>query len=70
MSGHGGSLLDSNWTPGVTRPVSSAARPDADSLERCSGLTSVSGQLWDQHVRSSFVRPVCATSASGQRDCC
>jgi hypothetical protein len=35
-SGRGGSLLDSNRTPGVTRPVSSAALPIADSLERCS----------------------------------
>jgi hypothetical protein len=35
-SGRGGSLLDSNRTPGVTRLVSSAARPVADSLERCS----------------------------------
>jgi hypothetical protein len=26
------------------------------SLEHCSGLTSVSGQLRDQHVRSSFAR--------------
>jgi hypothetical protein len=57
-SGHGGSLLDSNRTPGVTRSVSSAARPVADSLERCSGLTSAFGQLQDQCVRSSFARPV------------
>jgi hypothetical protein len=35
-SGRGGSLLDSNQTSGVTRPVSSAAHPVADSLERCS----------------------------------
>jgi hypothetical protein len=35
-SGRGGSLLDSNRTLGVTRPVSSAARPVTDSLERCS----------------------------------
>jgi hypothetical protein len=69
-SGRGGSLLDSNRTSGITRPVSSAARSVADSLERCSGLTSASGQLRDQHVRSSFARPVCATSASSQRDCC
>jgi hypothetical protein len=50
------------------RPVSSAARPVNDSLECCSGLTSVSGPLWDQRVRSCFARPVRATNASGQRD--
>jgi hypothetical protein len=33
---------------------------------RCSGLTSASGPLRDQRVRSSFVRPVHATSTSGQ----
>jgi hypothetical protein len=32
---------------------------------RCSGLTSASGPLRDQRVRSSFTRPVVATSASG-----
>jgi hypothetical protein len=43
-SGHCGSLLDSNWTPGVTCLVSSTVCPVADSLERCSGLTSASGR--------------------------
>jgi hypothetical protein len=42
-SGRWGSLLDSNWTLTLWRPVSSAARSAADSLERCSGLTSVFG---------------------------
>jgi hypothetical protein len=65
-SGRRGSLLDSNRTLVLWRPVSSAARPVADSLERCSGLTSASGPLRDQCVRSSFARPV---RASGQRDC-
>jgi hypothetical protein len=64
-----GSLLDSNRTLALWCPVSSAARPVAVSLERCSGLTSASGPLREQRVRSSFARPVCATSASGQRDC-
>jgi hypothetical protein len=61
-SGHGrsdassrwGSLLDSNWTLALWRPVSSPARPVGDSLERCSGLTSASGPLRDQRVRSGF----------------
>jgi hypothetical protein len=35
-------------------------------VERCSGLTSASGQSRDQRVRSFPARPVCATSASGQ----
>jgi hypothetical protein len=59
------SLLDSNRTSGVTRPVSSAAHPVADSLECCSGLINASGQgparpvklhasgLCDQRVRSA-----------------
>jgi hypothetical protein len=33
-------------------------------VERCSGLTSASGQLRDQRVRSHLARPVCVTSAS------
>jgi hypothetical protein len=33
---------------------------------RCSGLTSASGPLWDQRVRSYFARPVRTTSASGR----
>jgi hypothetical protein len=67
--GHCGSLLDSNRTLALWRPVRLASRPVAVSLERCSGWTSASGQLWDQCIRSSFARPVRATSASGQRDC-
>jgi hypothetical protein len=31
-----------------------------------SGLTSTSGQLWDQHVRSIPARLVCVTSVSGR----
>jgi hypothetical protein len=61
-SGRGGSLLDSNRTPGVTRSVSYVARPVADSLERCSGLTSASGRA--SRVRSvRLARPVSATAA-------
>jgi hypothetical protein len=61
-----GSLLDSNWTLALWRPMRLAARPVAVSLERCSGLTSASGQLRDQRVRSSVARPVNSTSASGR----
>jgi hypothetical protein len=68
VSGHWGSLLDSNRTLTLWRSVSSAARPVAGSLERGSGLTSASGPLRDQHIRSCFARPVRATSAFGQRD--
>jgi hypothetical protein len=67
-SGHCESLLDSNRTLALWHPVRLAARPVADSLERCSGLTSASGPLRDQRVRSIFARPVRATSASSQRD--
>jgi hypothetical protein len=35
-------------------------------VERCSGLTSASGPLRDQRVRSILARPVHATSASGR----
>jgi hypothetical protein len=35
-SGRSGSLLDSNRTPALWCPVRLAARPVADSLERCS----------------------------------
>jgi hypothetical protein len=90
-SDRSGCLLDSNRTLALWRPVLLTARPVADSLKCYSDLTSVSGQLRDQRVRSSFARlvnslsassrasrmggvltarPVCATSASGQRDCC
>jgi hypothetical protein len=65
-SGRSGSLLDSNWTLALWRPVNSAARPVADLLVRCSGLTSVSGPLRDQRVWSSFARPVIAWNASGR----
>jgi hypothetical protein len=79
-SGRSRSLLDSNQTLTLWRPVSSATRPVAVSLERCSGLSSASGPLRDQRVwsvmgqrvRSSYAvrlaHPVRATSASGQRD--
>jgi hypothetical protein len=43
---------------GVVTLVSSVARPVAVSVERCSGLISASGPLWDQHVRSSSARLV------------
>jgi hypothetical protein len=33
---------------------------------RCSGLTSASGPLWDQRVRSSFARPVVAVAKPGK----
>jgi hypothetical protein len=66
-SGRSGSLLDSNRTLALWRPVSSAARPIAVSLERGSGLTSASGPLRDQRIRSYFARPVrYGTSASGR----
>jgi hypothetical protein len=56
-------------------------QPDADTVAsgqfysasgrcfvvRCSGLTSASGLLQDQHVRSSFACLVVAWGASGQR---
>jgi hypothetical protein len=78
-SGRSGSLLDSNRTLALWRSVSSAARPVTVSLERCSGLTSASGLLRDQRVRSSLARPDVyglvrpvelrsATSASGPHD--
>jgi hypothetical protein len=41
------SLLDSNRMLALYLPVNSPARLVADSLERCSGLTSVSGPLQD-----------------------
>jgi hypothetical protein len=69
VSGCWGSLLDSNQTLALWRPVRLAVRPVTNSLERDLGLTTVSGPLRDQRVRSSFARLVCATSASGQRDC-
>jgi hypothetical protein len=65
-SGRSGSLLDSNWTLVLWRPVSSAARPVAVSLERGSGLTSVSDPLRDQRVRSYFTCPVRSTSVFGR----
>jgi hypothetical protein len=65
-SGRLGSLLDSNRTLALWRPVSSAARPVDVSLERGSGLTSASSPLWDQRVWSYFACPVRATSASGR----
>jgi hypothetical protein len=79
VSGRSRSLLDSNRTLALWHPVSSAARPVAVSLERCSGLSSASGPLRDQRVLLSparlasygSARPVelCgATSASGPRD--
>jgi hypothetical protein len=67
-SGRSGCLLDSNRTLSLWRLVRLIVRLVAVSLERCSDLTSASGQLQDQRIRSSFARPVCATSASGQRD--
>jgi hypothetical protein len=65
-SGQSRSLLDSNRTLVQWRPVSSAARLVAVLLERSSDLTSVSGPLRDQRVRSYFACPVHVTSASGQ----
>jgi hypothetical protein len=59
-------LLDSNQTLVLWRPVNSAACPVTDLLEHCSGLTSASGLLRDQRVRSSFARSVRTTSASGR----
>jgi hypothetical protein len=61
-SGRWGSLLDSNRTLALWRPVSSVARPVVDSLERCSGLTSVPGRA--SRVRSARpARPVSAAAA-------
>jgi hypothetical protein len=57
--GRRGSLLDSNRTRALWRPVTV-------SLERCSDLTSASSPSRDQRVRSSPVCPVVATSASGR----
>jgi hypothetical protein len=57
-SGRPESLLDSNRTRALWRPVSSPARPVAVSFERCSGLTSASGHSRDQRVRSFIARPV------------
>jgi hypothetical protein len=65
-SSSSGSLLDSNQTLALWRPVSYAACSVTILLERCSGLTSASGQLRDQHVRSSLARPIHATSVSGR----
>jgi hypothetical protein len=65
-SGHRGSLLDSNRTRALWRPVSSSARLVTVSLERCSDLTSASSPSRDQRVRSSPARPAVATSASGR----
>jgi hypothetical protein len=63
VSGRWGCLLDSDRTLALWRPVRAIACPVTASLERCSGLTSASGPLRDQRVRSSFARPVSATSA-------
>jgi hypothetical protein len=52
-SGRCESLLDSNRTLALWRPVRLAACPVAVLLERCSGLTSASGPLRDQRVRSA-----------------
>jgi hypothetical protein len=46
-SGQSGSLLDSNRTLALWRPVSSIAHPVDVSLERGLGLTSASGPLRD-----------------------
>jgi hypothetical protein len=67
-SGHSRCLLDSDRTLALWRLVRLTACPVTVSLERCSGLTSASGPLRDQHVRSCFARRVRATSASGQCD--
>jgi hypothetical protein len=66
VSGRSGSLLDSNRTLALWRPISSAACPIAVSLEHGSGLTSASGLLRDQRVWSYFACPVRATSTSGR----
>jgi hypothetical protein len=65
-SGRQGSLLDSNRTLALWCPVSSAMCPIAISLECATGMTSASGPLRDQRVRSYFARLVRATSASSQ----
>jgi hypothetical protein len=66
MFGHSGSLLDSNRTLALWRPVSSAARPVTASLEHGLCLTSAFGPLRDQRARSILARPVHATSVSGR----
>jgi hypothetical protein len=65
-SSRSGSLLDSNRTLALWRPISSAARPVDVSSEHGSGLTSVSSPLQDQRARSYFACSVRATSASGR----
>jgi hypothetical protein len=65
-SGRSGSLLDSNRTLALWRPISSPAHPVTVLLERDSDLTSASGQLRDRHVRSILARPVVATNASSR----
>jgi hypothetical protein len=48
------------------QPDAGTVASDRCFVVRCSGLTSVSGPLRDQRVRSSFVRPVIAWSTSGR----
>jgi hypothetical protein len=63
-SGLSRSLVDSNQTRALWRPVRHAARPVTVLLEHCSSLTSASGPLRVQRVRSAqLARPVSATTA-------
>jgi hypothetical protein len=62
-------LLDSNRTLALWRPIHLTARPVTSSLESYSDLTSASGQLQDQRIRSSFACPVCTTSATAAKSC-
>jgi hypothetical protein len=53
VSGLSRSLVDSNRTRALWRPVRHAVRPVTVLLERCSGLTSASGPLRVQRVWSA-----------------
>jgi hypothetical protein len=65
VSGRLGSLLGSNRTLALWRPVISPARPVVVSLSAAQA-TSASGHSRDQRVRPFPARPVCTTSASGR----
>jgi hypothetical protein len=64
-SGRSGSLLDSNQTLALWRPIISPARPVVVSLSAAQ-VTNASGHSWDQCVRSFVARSVYASSASGR----
>jgi hypothetical protein len=63
------SLLDSNRTLALWRPVRLSCASGRCFAGALLGLTSASGQLRDQRVQSSVARPVNSTRASGRASC-